>query len=633
MAKQIGLTIMDEGWALAESSGRKEVKLTQVRSGEWSPDEPVAAKAAVIQQAFLDYGLSKEKVMVSAPLKAGFWRVLVLPALAPRETERLIKHNFFASIPELPAEPCWGYKKYKGGANQLRAACFALSEQVKDELHVLLEKAGISPAYYLPDLEGLRKGMKLAAPEDYNPQGAVLYVIANRLTVEVAQFEGENLTSYRCFPLLLTEELIHRQALVEDLRLTKHMIRKESNLPPHTCYLWDQTGQYSDEEWKVLLAAGFDLEPHRINTAVALKLGLEVGVENAGTAFRRLIAVGLAAEGGTKDPAGLHLTSGANRQQKGEKLRAVRLLVFALIIALVGVGLNGWLNYQAKQRLLSDLVEKEPKVQEIRNLMAQDENLRKRANFYRGNWERTRQMLVFFNLWAETAPEGTILTSVMLEEERITQLSGRTRSFSQLYAALLASPSFHQLQLKGEITINRDGYEGFTLAGKWNEPNSFSQGQSGVASGVAQSDLAAADLAMLQHQARRVNTLLSKEQFYQQRLAESQKALTGWERSLWRGTPEQATVELVALVEKMAAHRGLVITNKALHPALKGPALMGWQRIGVTVEGRAAYRELTGFYDDLITQAKTLFIERLELRLDEYTGLLHYRISLYSFTR
>ncbi|HBL37328.1 MAG TPA: hypothetical protein DDZ55_11030 [Firmicutes bacterium] len=163
--------------------------------------------------------------------------------------------------------------------------------------------------------------------------------------------------------------------------------------------------------------------------------------------------------------------------------------------------------------------------------------------------------------------------------------------------------------------------------------NSFSQEQSGVASGVAQSDLAAADLAMLQHQARRVNTLLSKEQFYQQRLAESQKALTGWERSLWRGTPEQATVELVALVEKMAAHRGLVITNKALHPALKGPALDGWHRIGVTVEGRAAYRELTGFYDDLITQAKTLFIERLELRLDEYTGLLHYRISLYSFTR
>jgi Tfp pilus assembly protein PilN len=145
--------------------------------------------------------------------------------------------------------------------------------------------------------------------------------------------------------------------------------------------------------------------------------------------------------------------------------------VFALVIALVGVGLNCWLNYQAKQRLLTDLMQKEPKVQELRNLVAEDEILREEADFYRGNWERTRQILVFFNLWAETVPEGTILTSVILEEEQITQLSGRTRSFSRLYAALLASPSFHQLQLKGEITINRDGDEGFTLTGKWNEPN------------------------------------------------------------------------------------------------------------------------------------------------------------------
>jgi hypothetical protein len=164
-------------------------------------------------------------------------------------------------------------------------------------------------------------------------------------------------------------------------------------------------------------------------------------------------------------------------------------------------------------------------------------------------------------------------------------------------------------------------------------PNGFFQRQSGGGSSVTQWDLAAADLATIQHQARRVNTLLQKEEIYRQRLAESQKALIGWEQSLWRGTPEQATVELVALVEKMAAHRGLIITNKAFYPSLKGPVLKGWQRFGVTFEGRAGYRELTGFYSDLITQTKTLFIGRLELRLDEYTGLLNYRISLYSFTR
>jgi hypothetical protein len=164
-------------------------------------------------------------------------------------------------------------------------------------------------------------------------------------------------------------------------------------------------------------------------------------------------------------------------------------------------------------------------------------------------------------------------------------------------------------------------------------PNGFFQRQSGGGSSVTQWDLAAADLATLQHQARRVNTLLQKEEIYRQRLAESQKALTGWEQSLWRGTPEQATVQLVALVEKMAAHRGLIITNKAFFPSLKGPVLKGWQRFGVTFEGRAGYPELTGFFSDLITQTKTLFIGRLELRLDEYTGLLNYRISLYSFTR
>lgn len=164
-------------------------------------------------------------------------------------------------------------------------------------------------------------------------------------------------------------------------------------------------------------------------------------------------------------------------------------------------------------------------------------------------------------------------------------------------------------------------------------PVLFSRAQHGANPQIIGADLAAADLGYLRHQAQRVDTLLKKEEIYQQRLAASREALADWERSFWSGSPEQATVEMVAVVEKLAAEAGLVISNKALHPSLRGPAKDGWQRIGVTLEGRTGYPELIRFYNKLLGSAKALFVEAIELRLDEYTSTLRFRIRLYSYTR
>lgn len=182
------------------------------------------------------------------------------------------------------------------------------------------------------------------------------------------------------------------------------------------------------------------------------------------------MAVGLALEAQTKEP-GLRLTIGNNRPRRDEGEKPRRLLICGLVMLLIGVGLHAWLGYREKQALIRHLAQYEEKVEAIKNLIALEEQYSREVDFYGQNWKKTRQMLEFLNLWSETVPEGTILTSVVLDREEITQLSGRCRSFSQLYAILLNSPDFRHLQLKGEITINRDGYEGFTLVGRWNEKN------------------------------------------------------------------------------------------------------------------------------------------------------------------
>ena len=182
------------------------------------------------------------------------------------------------------------------------------------------------------------------------------------------------------------------------------------------------------------------------------------------------MAVGLALEAGASEP-GLRLVIGNSWRSTQERKWALSVLIFGLVIALSGVSLNAWLNYRERESLIRSLAEKEAKVEAITNWISLEEQVKEEIAFYRQAWDKTRQMLEFFIVWSETVPEGTILTSVLLENEQITQLSGRCLSFSQLYTALLASPDFRQLELKGEITVNRDGYECFTLVGRWNEEN------------------------------------------------------------------------------------------------------------------------------------------------------------------
>lgn len=164
-------------------------------------------------------------------------------------------------------------------------------------------------------------------------------------------------------------------------------------------------------------------------------------------------------------------------------------------------------------------------------------------------------------------------------------------------------------------------------------PDLFSRFPGGSNARINEGSLSTADLGYLRQQVQRANALLIRETYYQQRLSASREALALWEESFWTGPPEQATVELVAVAEKLATESGLIITNKALYPSLRGPAMEGWQRIGVTLEGRTDYPRLINFYNNLLGLEKTIFVATIDLRLDEYTGVLRFRIGLYAYTR
>lgn len=469
MIKNLGLALTAGGWAVAELTRGKTSRLTQLLSGEWPPEAPVSAKAAILKQLFQRYQWGKGRVAVSVPMQAGYWKELHLPALAPRATELLIKNTFFSGIPQPETLFSWQYKIARSGGQQ-RVACFALPVRAGAELQSLLEQAELNPLGLLPDLYALSKGLPAVAPQGYRREETVLLVIRHGEAIETALVKGEDLVYYRCFPLLLAQGQIQRQACEEDLRLTNYMARKESRLLPSCCFFWDISGDWAEEEWKAILSSAFALEPERIRPFTALNLPAGLGAGTAEASLRKVMAIGLALEAGAKEP-GLRLAVGNNRRSVRERKRTRALLVSGLVMALAGAGLNLWLNYREREALLQSLAEKQAKVETITNLIALEEKINTEIGFYRQAWNKTRQMLEFFAAWPATVPEGTILTSVLLENEQITQVSGRCPSFSQLYAALLASPDFRHLELKGEITVNREGYESFTLVGRWNEEN------------------------------------------------------------------------------------------------------------------------------------------------------------------
>ena len=160
----------------------------------------------------------------------------------------------------------------------------------------------------------------------------------------------------------------------------------------------------------------------------------------------------------------------------------------------------------------------------------------------------------------------------------------------------------------------------------------FSPNQERTAEHYSQSHLYSTDSTLLKQRVQTINSLLNREEEYRKREGECQQAVANWEKSFFVGSGDSATILLVSIVEELAAKAGLAVKNKPLHPSLSGPTVEGWERIGVTIEGRTAFRALTAFYSALIAAPKSLCVERMELHLDEYTGLLSFKLKLYSFT-
>ena len=468
MIKTIGLALQDKDWAIVEISGKREFKITSHVCGEWAPETADSAKAEILKKAFLSHQLSNKNVVVSVPMKEGYWKQMRLPALTERDVNRLIKNAFFQGLPGTPDSFCWGFKKSNFGSKQLLISGFALPKQLMREQADLIQKAELNVAYYLPDRAHLSTGLAFVAGEDFSTGGATMFLIVNSLDVEICLFQANDIEYYRHFPLLLNEGKVEQEALSDELRLTKFMIRKEIRSLPDCCYLLDQADHWPREEGIEIIAAAFDLEQANIKIPSEIGLPLSFCQKKEIVSLSSLIAVGLTLEARTNERASIRLTTGKRR--KGIKDQITFLLAaLGLLMILAGVTLNLRLEHKEKQTLLGEIAKHEKKIGEIKKLISLEEELTKQALFFQQEWEMNRKMQKFFAVWEEVVPNGTILTSVIFDHNEIRQITGRCLSFSELYQALLTSSFFKQLQAKGEITISRDGYEVFTLSGKWNE--------------------------------------------------------------------------------------------------------------------------------------------------------------------
>lgn len=467
MNKRIGLDIRDDGWTIAEISGNKELNISALISGKWEPGTSIPSKAASLKQAFSNHQIPSKNLVVSVPMNEGYWKQIILPSLLSREVDQIIENTLVADLPQPPSSFCYGYKKRSHGSKQLLAEGFVIPKRIIMETTELLQEAGLKASCYLPDLYSLIKGFTFLAGENLSTSAA-MFIIVHHLYLEIGIYESNLLKYYRSIPLLIANEKIEQQVVMEELRLTKFMLRKEGCNLPDFCYLLPGTGLWKKEELLELTTLTLGFERHKIRTPSDFGLPLRFYKEKEIVALSSLTAVGLALEVRRAASNSIRLTMEDNREKKFKGKINLILLVLGILMALIGIRLNFRLEHKERQDLIGKIVGHEEKVREVENLIDMDESLTKQALFYQQEWEKTRSILKFFAVWEETVPKETILTSVVFDKDQIKQITGRCRSFSELYQALLNCAYFTQLQVKGEITINRDGYESFYLAGKWN---------------------------------------------------------------------------------------------------------------------------------------------------------------------
>ncbi|NLZ44393.1 MAG: type 4a pilus biogenesis protein PilO [Clostridia bacterium] len=147
---------------------------------------------------------------------------------------------------------------------------------------------------------------------------------------------------------------------------------------------------------------------------------------------------------------------------------------------------------------------------------------------------------------------------------------------------------------------------------------------------LLRSSRAPEDLKLLRERVSTARGLLEQKDRLDQEIGRLEETVALWESRFYRLPRESALAELVAALDRLAAGSGLSVREKRLHRRL--PAVEGWEKVGVTINGRGEFAGVTGFLSSLVREEKVILVEKIQLAADPRGGLLSYQITLTTLT-
>lgn len=487
--RAVGLDLRADGWTVleVEKRGRGDqggLEVVNLARGKWDPGATPEARGEMLKAAFHRQRIGRQGLAVSIPAGLGQWERPVLPVLQPPLLKTALLANLAAKLSQPPEELALAYKVRPGEAGAAEVEAFLYPQETVAGYRQILHHAGLRRFSLLPRPYGIANYL-LAFSGQLRQEGEQVFVVEiSFFETEVFLLGREGIIHHRSFPSPVTPDGVYNlEALAGELKLTRFLLRKHPGggedaagmqgpqvmktrhkVNPVFVYLSCPFAGTEKETVLATVAASLGLEPDRAAFFSSLRppSGLSAGEwEQPGV----LAAAGLALEGLGETGSGMRLSLPGEKEPPGKReFFSWGLLLFAFILGAGGLFFRFDTLRKERVFLREWLQRQEPELAEVRRLLAKEGRLREKIGRYSALEKERQFFFTFLSEWERVVPPGTVITTITLEGNRISRLSGQTPSFSLFYEALLASPFFRDLQVTEGITTNPEGLEVFHLS-------------------------------------------------------------------------------------------------------------------------------------------------------------------------
>jgi hypothetical protein len=438
-----GLYLRDDGWSFVELEQRAdELQVKKTYEDLWRSTQ--LGERAIQLSIFREHNRLTSHVIVAFDEPDAIWNQVEFPALSGHDLDLAVK----ATVGE------WGISgdsisvyQIMENAEKLKVRIGAVGRRIVDYWVNLLEQAGFTPAGFVLAAQALVEA------KIKQKTAAFIHHGASWITLGVA--DKGMLAFVRSIPNSNEQPASDSQDdLVQEIRMTRYAWNLQGGTMPSSLHLVGVPLELDPE----LLAVAWGIDSKEVFS------GSKVFQDNASLC----VAYGAALLGNSPDLS-LIWRPYLPVARRRERRNLIWTFAAAAIFLIAGSMLHIIARQNRGNRQRSIIQEHLPLYSELKQIEEKDEQTSLQISTYKDLWSKRRHYTEFFYRWHAKVPEGTLITGITLEGNRLLELSGRTPSFVTLFIKLEESCIFKELELKGAIIHNPKGWDEFRLVGVLSE--------------------------------------------------------------------------------------------------------------------------------------------------------------------